>query len=105
MKRIICLIVCLNLSQSCINNEIPECKCVNGRIKVDIDLNKKYNYNQNTGEDSNNLSTTSIKNRKISEDNVIRTTETPYNNDAIKLHFSSLIQLKPNLIKEKTSFR
>ena len=42
---------------------------------------KKKNYNQNTDEGSNNLSTTSINNCKTSENNVIRTTETPNNND------------------------
>ena len=40
-------------------------------------------YNQNTDEDSNNLSTTSINNYKTSENNAIRTTETPNNNDVI----------------------
>ena len=79
-------------------------------------MHKNNNYNQNTDEESNNLSATSIKNCKTSENNVIRTTETPNNNDVIndnlasptrkeKLqptpHHSSLIQLKPNLIKEK----
>ena len=40
-------------------------------------------YNQNTDEGSNNLSTTSINNYKISGNNAIRTTETPNNNDVI----------------------
>ena len=44
---------------------------------------KKNNYNQNTDEGSNNLSTTSINNYKISGNNAIRTTETPNNNDVI----------------------
>ena len=44
---------------------------------------KKNNYNQTTDEDSDNLSTTSINNCKTSENNVIRTTETPNNNDVI----------------------
>ena len=43
----------------------------------------KKNYNQNRDEGSNNLSTTSINNCKTSENNVIRTTETPNNNDLI----------------------
>ena len=61
------------------------------------------------------LWTTSINNCKISENNVIRTTETPNNNDVINdnlaaparkrnfeptPHHSSSGQLKPNLIKE-----
>ena len=41
------------------------------------------NYNQITDEDWNNLSTTSINNYKTSENNVIRTTETPNNSDVI----------------------
>ena len=44
---------------------------------------KKNNYNQNTDEGSNNLSTTSVNNCKTSENNVIRITETPNNNDLI----------------------
>ena len=44
---------------------------------------KKNNYNQNTDEGSNNLSTTSVNNCKTSENNVIRTTETPNKNDLI----------------------
>ena len=62
-----------------VNDKIPECKCVNGPIKDDIALHKNNNYNQNTDEDSNNLWTTSINNSKTSENNVIRTTETPNN--------------------------
>ena len=72
-----------NISETCINDEIPECKCVNSPIKDDIALHKKNNYNQNTDEGSNNLSTTSINNYKISGNNAIRTTETPNNNDVI----------------------
>ena len=30
-----------NISESCINNEIPVCKCVKGPIKYDIPLHKK----------------------------------------------------------------
>ena len=30
-----------NMSESCINDEIPECACVNGPIKDDITLHKK----------------------------------------------------------------
>ena len=41
------------MSENCINNKIPECKCENGPIKGDIALHKKNNYNQNTDEDSN----------------------------------------------------
>ena len=29
------------MSESCINDKIPECKCVNGTIKSDIALHKK----------------------------------------------------------------
>ena len=47
-------------NESCVNDKIPEFKCVNGPIKSDIALHKKNNYNQNTDEDSNNLSGTSI---------------------------------------------
>ena len=32
------------MSESCINDEIPECKCVNGPIKSDIAL---YKNNKN----------------------------------------------------------
>ena len=47
--------------ESCINDEIPEFKCVNGLMKSDIALHKKKNnYNQNTDEDSNNFSGTSM---------------------------------------------
>ena len=75
-----------DISESCINDEIPECKCVNGPIKDDIALHKKNYYNQNTDEGSNNLSTTSINNYKISGNNAIRTTETPNNNDVIVIY-------------------
>ena len=71
------------MSESCMNDELPECKCANGPIKGDIALHLKKKCNQNTDEDSNNLSTISISNCKISENNVIRTTETPDNNDVI----------------------
>ena len=30
-----------NMSEICINDEIPECKCVNGQIKGDIASHKK----------------------------------------------------------------
>ena len=40
---------------------------------------KTNNYRQNTAEDSNNLSVTSINNCETSENNVLRTTETPNN--------------------------
>ena len=40
---------------------------------------KTNNYRQNTAEDSNNLSVTSINNCETSENNVLRTTETPIN--------------------------
>ena len=42
------------MSESCINDEIPACKCVNGPIKSDIALCKKIetnNYKQNTDDD------------------------------------------------------
>ena len=29
------------MSESCINDEMPECKCANGPIKGDIALHKK----------------------------------------------------------------
>ena len=29
------------MSESCINDKIPECKCINGPIKSDIALHKK----------------------------------------------------------------
>ena len=44
------------MPESCIDDEIPQCKCANGPIKVDIVVHKK-NYNQITSEDSNNLLT------------------------------------------------
>ena len=74
-----------DIPESCINDEIPEYKCVND-VKDDIALHKKNNYNQNTDEGSNNLSTTSINNYKISGNNAIRTTETPNNNDVIVIY-------------------
>ena len=55
---------------------------------------KKNYYNQNTDEDSNNLSTSSIKNCKTSENNVIITTEAPNNNDVINDDLSKLTQKK-----------
>ena len=67
-----------DIPESCINDEIPEYKCVND-VKDDIALHKKNNYNQNTDEGSNNLSTTSINNCKTYKKNVIRATETPNN--------------------------
>ena len=70
------------MSKSCINDEIPECKCVNGPIKSDITLHKKNNCNQTTDENSNNLSTTLIKNCETSEQ-CFTTTETSNNNDVI----------------------
>ena len=75
-----------DISESCINDEIPECKCVNGPIEDGIALHKKINYNQNTDEGSNNLLTTSINNYKTSGNNAIRTTETPNNNDVIVIY-------------------
>ena len=73
------------MSESGIDDEILRCRCVNGPIKDDIALLKKNNYNQDTDEDSNNISTTSINNCKTtaSQNNVIRTMETPNNKDAI----------------------
>ena len=44
---------------------------------------KKNNYKQNTDKGSNNLSTTSISNCEWSENNIIRITETPNNNEVI----------------------
>ena len=43
---------------------------------------KTNNYRQNTDEDSNNLSVTLINNCETSENNFLRTTETP-NNDVL----------------------
>ena len=61
------------MAESYIDNKIPVCKCVNGPIKDDIVLNKKYNSNRNKYKDSNNLSTNSINNWKTttSQNNVI----------------------------------
>ena len=70
------------MSESCIDDEIHECKSVNDPIKNDIALQKK-NCNQSTNEESNNLSTTSIDNCETSENNVIRAIEKPNNNDVI----------------------
>ena len=103
-----------NMSESCINSEIPECKYVNGTIKDDIAVHKKIVITKMQMK-TLHLWTTSINNCKISENNVIRTTETPNNNDVINdnlaapvrkrnfeptPHHSSSGQLKPNLIKE-----
>ena len=46
---------------------------------------KKNNYNQNANEDWHNLSTTSMHNCQTSENNIIKTTYTPNNNDVIKM--------------------
>ena len=62
---------------------IMKSPCANGPIKDDLLFVKKNSYNQNTDEDSNNLSTTSINKWKTSENDVIRITETPNNNDVI----------------------
>ena len=61
------------MAESYIDNKIPVCKCVNGPIKDDIVLHKKYNSNRNKYKDSNNLSTNSINNWKTttSQNNVI----------------------------------
>ena len=50
-------------------------------ILLYIKIIKTNNCKQNTDEDSNNLSATLINNCETSENNVIRTTETPNNND------------------------
>ena len=55
---------------------------------------KKNYYNQNTVEDSNNLSTSSINNCKTSVNNVIITTEAPNNNDVINDDLSKPTQKK-----------
>ena len=58
------------MSETCINDEIPACKCINGPIKSDIALCKKIetnNYKQNTDDDKNNLLATSINNCETSE--------------------------------------
>ena len=74
------------MSESCIYDEIPECPCVNGPIKVILLYIKKIkpnNYKQNTEGDSNNLSATSINNCETSENNVIKTTETTNINNVL----------------------
>ena len=72
------------MSESCIDDEIPQCKCVNGPIKGDIALHKKNSYNKNIDEGSNNLPATLINSCKpTTSENVIRTTQTPNNNDVI----------------------
>ena len=71
-----------NISETCINDEIPECKCVNSPIKDDIALHKKIITTKTQMKAQTNLSTTSINNCKTSE-NVIRTIETPNDNDVI----------------------
>ena len=71
------------MSESCINYETLKCKCLNGAIKSEIALHKTNNYNQNTNEDSNNLSTISINNCETLENNVIRATGTLNSNDII----------------------
>ena len=74
------------MSEICINDEILKCKYVNGPVKSDIALHKKKkNYNQNANEDWHNLSTTSMHNCQTSENNIIKTTYTPNNNDVIKM--------------------
>ena len=72
---------------------ISECKYVNGSIKDNIASHKSNNYNQKTNKDSNNLSTTSINNCKTSENNAIRTTETPNNNDVINDNLASQLDI------------
>ena len=84
---------------------------MNGPIKDEIAVHKKNSYNQNTDEDSNNLSTASINNCKTSKNDAIRTTETPNNNDVINDNLAAptreekfrtnTASVKPNLIKEK----
>lgn len=66
------------MTESCIDDDIPVCKCVNGGMKDDIAYLKKKNYNRNTNEDSNNLSTSLVNNCKTTayQNNFIRTTET-----------------------------
>ena len=66
------------MSESFIDDETSECKCVNGPTKDDIALHKK-NCDRNT------LSNTSINNCKTttSQNNLIRTTKTPNDNDVI----------------------
>ena len=85
-------------------------------ILLYIKIIKTNNCKQNTDEDSNNLSATLINNCETSENNVIRTTETPNNNDVLNDDLSAatpkkkfptnttpfkLGSTKPNLIKEK----
>ena len=58
-------------------------------ILLYIKIIKTNNCKQNTDEDSNNLSATLINNCETSENNVIRTTETPNNNDVINYNFAA----------------
>ena len=102
-----------NTSDSCTDDEIPEWKRVNGTIKDDIALHKNNDYNQSTDEDSNNLLTTSIKIVKHLKIMLLE----PLKHRIIRLHqhgkrnfkstrnYSSAVQLKPNLIKEKINTR
>ena len=52
------------MSESCINDEMPECKFVNGPIKDDIALHKKIVITKTQMKTQTNLSTTSINNCK-----------------------------------------
>ena len=66
--------------ESCINDEIPEFKCVNGPMKSDIALHKKKTIITKTQIKTQTIFRV-LQCRKASENNVIRTTETPNDND------------------------
>ena len=63
--------------ETCYRSGCQSCKCVNGPIKGDTALHKKNNDNQNTDDDPNSFSITSINNCATSKNDVIRTTEIP----------------------------
>lgn len=83
------------MAESYIDNKIPVCKCVNGPIKDDIVLHKKYNSNRNKYKDSNNLSTNSINNWKTttSQNNVISDV---INDDLAAPKWKNKFQLTPH---------
>ena len=71
-----------NMYESCINDEIPEFKCVNGPMKSDIALHKKKTIITKTQMKTQTIFRV-LQCRKASENNVIRTTETPNDNDVL----------------------
>ena len=79
--------------ESCINDEIPEFKCVNGPIKSDIALHKKKTIITKTQMKTQTIYRV-LQYRKASENNVIRTTETPNNNDVLNDDLAAPTQKK-----------